>query len=191
MHKLHNNLVVSLEIASMVALAVILNTITPIRIFWPSGGSVTLVTIPIAVLAFRRGARAGVLGGVITGFILLLLPIAVRVHPLQMILDYPLAFGSLGICGFFSRSVKSLVTCNKKVAIIIASMGLFFATLMRFICHTLSGVIFFGQSTVGQSKYVYSAIYNSTYIVPELVISILILAYIVFYHAYVLHFRRY
>jgi len=72
-------------------------------------------------------------------------------------LDYPLAFGVLGVMGFFKRKVL--------IGVILGIFG-------RFIMHFLSGVIFFGSfAPEGVSPIVYSAVYNGSYLIPEIVIS--------------------
>jgi len=75
----------------------------------------------------------------------------------QVILDYPVAFAVLGIAGFFKK---------QPMIGVIVSIGL------RFVAHFSSGVIFFGQWAPPElGPYVYSAIYNGSYLVPELIIS--------------------
>ena len=46
------------------------------------------------------------------------------------------------------------------------------ALVARFLSHFLSGVVFFGMyAPEGMSPVVYSAVYNGSYMLPELVIS--------------------
>ena len=78
-------------------------------------------------------------------------------YPTQIILDYPLAFGALGLAGAFQKHPMTGV-----------SVGI----LGRFICHFISGVVFFGQyAWAGWNVLAYSAAYNATYLVPEFVID--------------------
>src|SRR5512136_635565 len=89
------------EIAVVVALSYALNLIVLFRM--PQGGSVTVVSmVPILWLALRRGTKIGVLGGVLFGLVDLM-PQPFVVHPVQFLLDYPLAFGSLGLAGLFQK----------------------------------------------------------------------------------------
>jgi thiamine transporter len=147
------------EIAVVVALSYALNLIVLFRM--PQGGSVTVVSmVPILWLALRRGTKIGVLAGVIFGLVDLM-PTPFVVHPVQFLLDYPLAFGSLGLAGLFQKHpIAGVVT------------GIF----GRFVCHFVSGVVFFAMYTpAGMNPVVYSAIYNGSYLVVELVFSIVIM----------------
>ena len=78
-------------------------------------------------------------------------------YPLQIILDYPLAFGVLGIAGLFKK--------HPIVGVVVALTG-------RFLAHFVSGVAFFAEYAPPEmGPVVYSAVYNSSYMVPEIVIS--------------------
>jgi len=123
----------------------------------PQGGSITLEDLPLMLFALRHGLRFGIGAGMVSGALQLVLGGYV-VHPLQALLDYPLAFGSLGLAGLISRPLWLSMT--------IASAG-------RFACHVLSGVIFFGSyAPEGTSVWLYSAIYNGSFILPSLILSI-------------------
>jgi thiamine transporter len=147
------------EVALMIALASALYTIKVFTL--PEGGSITLGSmIPIFLLALRRGPRVGIVAGVIFGFIVLYLEPFV-VAPAQLLLDYPLAFGALGLAGFFRN--RPLVGVG---------VGIF----CRFVCHFLSGLVFFASyAPATQSPAVYSAIYNASYLVPEFAISAVVM----------------
>jgi thiamine transporter len=157
------------ETAIIAALAIVLNLLTPFQL-WPNGGSVTLTMVPIALLAFRRGIVSGMIAGLLTGLILLVLPGTFMAHPVQVILDYPLAFAFLGFAGILS--LKGVTKRSTQVIRVV--IGLFTAGILRLISHFLSGVIFFADyAPKGQSVYVYSFIYNASYILPEIIISII------------------
>jgi thiamine transporter len=158
------------ETAIIAALAIVLNLFTPFQL-WPNGGSVTLTMVPIAILAFRRGLVPATTAGLITGLILLILPGAFYAHPIQVILDYPLAFALLGIAG-----VVPVKDVNKPSSQIIKVVtGLFVAGVLRLFSHFLSGVIFFADyAPKGQSVYVYSLVYNASYVLPEIILSIIV-----------------
>ena len=147
------------EIVVVVALSYALNLIVLFRM--PQGGSVTVVSmVPILWLALRRGTKIGVLAGVILGLVDMM-PQPFVVHPVQFLLDYPLAFGSLGLAGLFQKHpIAGVVT------------GIF----GRFVCHFVSGMVFFAMyAPSGMNPAVYSAIYNGSYLVVELVFSIVIM----------------
>jgi len=147
------------EMVMMIALATILY-FTRIYTF-PQGGSVTLGSmIPLMLLSLRRGAKIGISAGVIYGLIILYLEPFVY-NPFQVLLDYPLAFGALGLAGLFRR---------------LPIIGVAIAMLGRFVCHFLSGIIFFASFAPPEmSPIVYSALYNGSYLGVEFVISAIII----------------
>ncbi|MBA4494759.1 energy-coupled thiamine transporter ThiT [Paenactinomyces guangxiensis] len=162
-----SRLITMVEIAIMTAIAVVLDKLTLFKM--PQGGSVTLVMIPIAVLAFRRGWMAGVTGGLLTGILLMMFGGYV-VHPVQAILDYPAAFAVLGLAGWFGLKENQ----SRKTKLVIAGSGLLLAGAFRLLTHFLSGVIFFAEyAPKGQSVYMYSFVYNITYILPGVLLSFL------------------
>ncbi len=147
------------EVVVAVALAYVLNLIVIFRM--PQGGSVTAVSmVPLLWLALRRGLKIGVFGGSVFG-IVDMFPQPFIVHPVQFLLDYPLAFGALGLAGFFkSRPI---------LGVIVGIAG-------RFISHFISGVIFFAMyAPAGMHPAVYSAIYNGSYLVVELIFSVIVM----------------
>ena len=78
------------------------------------------------------------------------------VHRAQFLLDYVFAFTVLGAAGFFRKSFLS---------------GILAGGLLRYLCAFLSGVIFFAEyAPEGQSPFVYSLLYNASYMVPEILI---------------------
>ena len=124
---------------------------------FPQGGSITLGgMIPVLLFALRRGPRLGIMAGAIFGFVVLYQE-PVIYNPVQVLLDYPLAFGALGLAGFFS-----------KYPIVGVGAGIF----GRFVAHFFSGVIFFTSfAPPGTPVTVYSAIYNGSYLSVELIVS--------------------
>lgn len=146
------------EVVSFVALATALSYIKVFSL--PQGGSVTAGSmVPILWLALRRGAKVGLFAAVVYGLVQLAVEPFIY-HPAQVLLDYPIAFGMLGLAGFFQN--RPFVGVN------VGIWG-------RFVAHFISGVIFFGSyAPEGMSPIVYSAFYNGGYILPELAISIYI-----------------
>jgi thiamine transporter len=143
------------EIAIGVALATVLSTIKVISM--PYGGSVTLGSmVPILLIAFRRDVKVGVTAGVTYGLVQMILD-GWFYSPVGMLLDYPLAFGVLGIAALFKK--------RPIIGVVVALAG-------RFVLHFVSGVVFFGTyAPEGMSPVLYSAIYNGGYIFVEIIIS--------------------
>ena len=83
---------------------------------------------------------------------------------LVVLLDYVFAFGVLGLSGAIYNAM------GKKIFAI--SVSAFIVTLLRYICHILSGILIWGvYAEEGQSILAYSLIYNGTYMIPEIIIS--------------------
>lgn len=148
-----------IHIGIAIALAIVLKMFRIMQM--PMGGSVTLGSmIPIIFIAYVYGPRVGYLTGMLFGVMDLLLG-AYVVHPMQLLLDYVLAFGVLGVAGYFRNNI---------------SIGALAAIALRFLCHIASGVIFFSSYAGEQNALIYSILYNGTYLLPEAIIAMIILA---------------
>ena len=143
------------EVSVLVALSLVLNFIKVYQL--PQGGSITLASmVPVLLISFRRGPKVGVFSGVVFGMAQMLLD-GWFYSPVGMILDYPLAFGALGLAGIFRKTPL---------------VGVVVSLATRFLSHFISGVVFFGMyAPEGMSPIVYSAVYNGSYMLPEMVIS--------------------
>jgi thiamine transporter len=142
------------EGALCVALAVVFSQFKMFSM--PQGGSVTLEMAPLLYFSYRRGFKWGAAAGVMSGVFMMLFGGYVA-HPVQAVLDYPLAFTCVGAAGFLKERPVS---------------GTVLAGAARLVCHVLSGVIFFSSyAPEGQSPWVYSAIYNASFMIPSLLIS--------------------
>jgi len=158
---MNKKLITMVESAIMIALAVILSFVK----VWsmPQGGTVSLTMIPLFILAFRRGATAGIISGIIYGAISIIFD-GVIYHPMSILLDYTLAYGVLGVSGFFKKNCLGII------------LGTTTGVLLRYLCSLLSGAILFADyAPKGQNPWIYSLIYNATYMVPELIICVIAL----------------
>jgi thiamine transporter len=143
-------------------LAVVTSIYTLIE--FPFGGSITLFRMFfICFIGYLYGTKVGVLTGVAYGFLDLILHPYV-IHPAQLFLDYPIAFGSLGLSGIFSKSKFGIIK------------GYTVGVIGRYLCHVITGVIFFYMYAGEKNPLVYSLIYNGSYIFPEAAVTILILS---------------
>ena len=143
------------------ALATVLSNITLFKM--PQGGSITAFSMLfVIIIGYFYGVRQGILAGIVYGLLqLLFFPYVV--HPVQMLLDYPLAFGALGLAGIFKDSKFGLVK------------GVALAIIGRLVMHTLSGVVFFGEyAPEGMNVWLYSFWYNFTYLGVEGGLTILV-----------------
>ena len=154
------------EIAISIALACVFRFLR----LWqmPQGGSVSLEMVPILFLAFRSGAKSGITAGSIYGLISIIFDGTIY-HPMSILLDYFFAFGVLGIAGFFPKKLFGII------------FGSTAAVLGRFFFSLMSGVFLFAEyAPEGQSPWIYSLVYNASYMLPELIIAIIVLTVIYF-----------
>jgi len=151
------------EVVSFVALATVLFNIKLYQ--FPNGGEITLgCMVPIFVLSLRRGALIGTYAGVVFGFVVMVFE-PFLVSPVQVLLDYPIAFGALGLAGLF----RKWRTIGPIIGVAVGIFG-------RFIAHFLSGVFFWSMNAGSLNPVIYSIIYNGAYLLPELGISLAIIA---------------
>lgn len=130
----------------------------------PMGGAVTLFSMFFITFAgYLYGPRIGFTAAFAYGlFQLIIDPYIISVP--QLLCDYILAFGALGLSGFFWKSRFGLVK------------GYIFGIFGRFVFSTLSGVIFFADyAPEGMSPLAYSVMYNGAYIGAEGLITVVVL----------------
>ncbi|WML49693.1 energy-coupled thiamine transporter ThiT [Neobacillus sp. PS3-34] len=173
--KQRSNTLFIVEIAVFTALAYLLDLASGFIFsrIWPQGGSVSIAMVPIFLMAYRWGIKGGVLTGFLLGLLQLVIGFSTVVHPVQGFLDYFLAFSTVGLAGVFARGIKNALQANQKSKwMTYAVLGAFIGSLLRFICHFISGFVFFGSyAPKGQPVALYSFIYNGTYMLPSFIIS--------------------
>lgn len=163
-----NNISLLTEIAIMSALSLILGLIKfagP----WPQGGSVSLEMVPIFLMAFRRGLKAGVFTGLVVGLLQLLVNPYV-IHPAQLVLDYPLAFALAGVAGAFAPSI----TQNRAKRTVLMVTGILVGCILRTLSHVFSGVIFFSDLAEEMNVWLYSFLYNGSFMIVIFAITSLV-----------------
>ncbi len=150
--------------ALCIALATVLSFVTLYKM--PQGGTITLASmLPIFLFSYAYGVGPGMLVGAAYGFVQFLQGGLYFVHPIELLLDYPLAFAMLGLAGLANKF-------SDKWGMI---PGIILGTFGRFVCAFLSGMIFFGMyAPEGQNLVVYSIVYNGLYLVPEAIICIVL-----------------
>ena len=136
--------------------------------FWVNGGSITLFSMLVIILpGYWYGPFVGLVAAFAHG-ILQFITNPYAIHPLQVLLDYPLAFGALGLAGFFYKKKNGLL------------IGYFVGILGRLFFHCVSGVIFYteyiGDAGTDLAAIVAGIVYNMSYIIPEALISVILLA---------------
>ncbi len=131
----------------------------------PFGGSITLFSMLfVSLIGYFYGLKTGLITGVAYG-VLQFITGPYIYAPLQVLLDYPLAFGALGLSGLFSDRKHGL------------QLGYTVAVLGRYICHVISGYVFFAEyAPEGMNPFIYTVVYNSTYIVPEFIATLIVIS---------------
>lgn len=155
-----------------IAMTITLEYATTFILRLPHGGKVvSLGMIPLLAFSLIYGGKAGIGAGVITGLIMSIIDPYV-VHPMQFILDYPLAFGLVGTAGFFYSGAPSAAKMYG---------GIFTGMSLRLISHVLSGVLFFRALMPPEitNPWKYSLLYNLSHILPTFVLCIIIVPYLV------------
>ena len=148
------------------ALSIALGTVlSNIKVFsFPTGGSITLLSMLMIILpGYWFGLGAGIMTGVAYGVLQLLIDPYV-LYPMQLVVDYILAFGALGLSGLFNNAKNGLIK------------GYLAGVLGRYVFAVISGWIFFGAyAWDGWSALPYSLAYNAIYIFAEAAITVVIL----------------
>lgn len=150
--------------AMAMALAVVTSMIKVIKL--PMGGSATLFSMLFIVLiGYWYGIKTGLTAALAYGVLQLLLDPYILNIP-QVLLDYILGFGALGLSGLFSKSKHGLIK------------GYIAGVIGRFICSFLSGWIFFAVYTPEffNSAVLYSIVYNGSYIGLEAVVTLTVIS---------------
>ncbi len=159
------------ECAIMLALAVVLNEFTPIKL--PFGGAVTFFSqLPIVIVSYRHGLKWGLLTGFAMGVIEMLFGLenfsyvtGIAAYLILIFADYVIAFSALGLGGVFRRTIKNQ-------ALSLAAGGAL-VSVIRFVCHFISGVTIWGGYAEDTPVAIYSLTYNGSYMLPELIITVI------------------
>ncbi len=149
--------------AILVALASLLGMVKLLHL--PFGGSITLFSMLTGTLCgYYCGLKKGVTAGLALGLMNFILGGYV-VHPVQVILDYFVAYGALGLSG---------LTHNRKHGLV---SGYILGVVARFICSFISGFVFFGSyAPENMNPVLYSFVYNAIYMGVEMIITAIILS---------------
>lgn len=149
--------------AMSIALAMVTSMIKLIDM--PMGGSVTLCSMLFACLiGYIFGLRTGLMAAIAYGFLQLVVDPYIISIP-QMFTDYIFGFGALGLSGIFSEKKNGML------------WGYLLGVLGRYFFTFLSGMIFFGSNAASynMSAPVYSLVYNGAYLIPEALITVVII----------------
>ena len=154
------------EAGVAIAIAQVLSFITLFHM--PQGGSIKAAAlVPLMFYAYRWGGTRGIFVGVVYGILHFILGFKSSVHYLSIILDYLVAYGVIGVCGYFKDSISGLIT------------GSIVGIALRWAVSVTSGaVVFASYAPQGQNPWIYSMVYNASYMVPDGILNIVVLLFI-------------
>lgn len=157
----------------LIALATVLSFI---KLFdMPYGGSVTAASmVPVIIFSMMSDLKWGLVQASLYGVIQLMIgwyapPAQTFISFLLVILlDYVIAFGSLGFAGSIYRKMGKNIG-----GIIISCLAVLF---LRFLCHFASGILIWSSlAPEGQPVWLYSLMYNGGYMLGEAAVSVVVL----------------
>lgn len=158
------------ECAIFVALAVVLSFIPEIPV-GIMGGSIGFNMIPLFIIAYRLGAKYSFISGL--AFSLLYVTVGGKWGwglP-SVLLDYVLAYTSLGVAGFFGGKSRY----RDKLFLVGVGLG----CALRYCISVISGVVLYAITTTEtiagistSNAFVYSLIYNGLYMLPNTIIAV-------------------
>jgi thiamine transporter len=155
------------ETAMLVAIGFALSFITFVP--FPQGGAVTaLSTLPLLLIGLRHGLKWGLLGGLAYACLELTFrffppPTATPIGYIAVVfLDYIIAFTVLGLSGLFSGNRYGLLYAAP------------ICLALRFLSHFFSGILIWGVFAENLPVWLFSLIYNGSYMGVELVLTMIV-----------------
>ena len=155
------------KMMAMGAVCIALSSVLSMIKIWkmPQGGSITAASmLPLMLFSYVYGMGPGCLVGALYGVLQFIIEPYFLSLP-QMLLDYPIAFGMMGLAGLFSKMDNE--NLGLPVGVVLASVG-------RVVAAVLSGVIFFAEYAGDQNPWVYSIVYNGSYMLPNTILALAI-----------------
>ena len=159
------------ECGILVAAAVVISFLQ-IPWFWANGGSISFVAVPLVLIGYRHGVSWGFGACMAYGLVDCIVGGGLGWGIISVLLDYVLAYGAMGVAGLFRK--KGLLSLE---------LGVLFGSLARFAVHFIAGVTawriavgdtteIFGMTFGADASAVYSLLYNGSYMLPNLLLSL-------------------
>ncbi|MER2089333.1 MAG: energy-coupled thiamine transporter ThiT [Sporosarcina sp.] len=165
-----------LEVAILGAISFVLDKL---GFSMPQGGSITLSMLPIIVMAFRWGIIGGMLTGFVSGLLQLMMGGYVF-NAIQAALDYFVAYTLVGLAGVtLAWLLNSKANGNKGSMVAAIVVGTIIGGLLRYLIHFIGGIVFFASyAPEGQPVWIYSLVYNGSYMIPAIILSAIVTAFL-------------
>lgn len=147
--------------ALSIALSFVLSYVKLFRM--PQGGSVTLASmLPLMLFSAAYGVGPGLLAGASYG-LLQYLQGGYFAHPIQFLLDYPLAFALIGLAGLYRVLPKQWQKWSLYACMVLGALG-------RALSATMAGIFYWDTAPWA------SLVYNGAYLIPDTLICIVLAA---------------
>ena len=149
--------------ALSIALAFVLSYVKLFRM--PNSGSVTLASmLPLMLFSAAYGVGPGLLAGAAYG-LLQYVQGGYFVHPIQFLLDYPIAFALIGLAGLYRFLPKAWSKWSLYAAMVLGALG-------RCLSATLAGILYWDTAPWA------SLVYNGAYLLPDTLICIVLAVFV-------------
>jgi len=166
-----------IEVALLATIAYILDLVTQPMSLGP-WISLSFKMVPIFLLSFRWGVKAGAMGGFIWGLLQVVTGEAAGgwLTPIQGFLEYFVAFSLIGLSGTVKPALDKAIRDKKRVqTLTYITAGVVLGGFARYLIHYIAGVIFWGSyAPAGQSAYIYSLVVNSSSFLGETIASLIV-----------------
>ena len=123
----------------------------------PFGGTLGLGTVALLLAAYQLDWQLALLLSTAAVFMQFLTGQMYIYHPLQFLLDYGIAF-----------PVYGLAACFPKYS------GIVLTNAIRFLCHFVSGIVFFAAYAGEEGAVLYSLSYNLGYMLPTMLLGLVL-----------------
>lgn len=146
----------------------------------PMGGDITPASsLPLIIFSLCFGPVWGF--AVCFVFSLLQLIGGYIIYPVQLLFDYTFAYTVIGISGFAAPktdvrlSIANPLMRLRRVNFVKMIVMILASFIARLVFSILSGVIFFSEYAGDMNPWVYSIVYNGSYLLPEFAITLAVL----------------
>ena len=152
----------------LLALSFVLSSVPFLKLHMPYGGSVTLFTMfMICFAGYLYGARVGLLVAFAYSLLQFWDGASYMLSPFQVCCDYIFAFTALGIAGIFMGKKHGL------------TIGFIVGCILRGLFHTIGGYLYWmdymPENFPASLAMLYPVIYNYSYILAEMVLTLIVL----------------
>ncbi len=161
----------NLQKLTVSAMMIALSTVLSLFKIWemPLGGAITPFSmLPICLVGVAYGAKYAALPCFLYSVIQMMLSgvfgwgLSVGTLIGAILFDYIFAFSALCLSGMFNS--------KRELGVI---SGITISCIVRFLCHFISGCIFFRTFDIFGNPYIYSLAYNGTFMLPELILTLI------------------